>query len=68
MHCSSGRRTSLLAIVLYLLIKVMVFTPQSLILAPYGFQLVAERLVLHCRFATLFCALFKVTDVLGSYT
>lgn len=68
MHCSSGRWSSLLAIVLYFLIKVMVFTTQSLILAPYGFQLVAERLELHSRIATLFCGLFKVSDVVGSYT
>ena len=53
---------------LYFLIKVMVFTTQGLILAPYGFQLVAERLKLHSRVSTLFGALFKVSDVVGSYT
>lgn len=58
----------MLAIVLHLLIKVMVFTTQSLVLAPYGLQLVAECLELHSRIATLFSALFKVSDVVGSYT
>ena len=28
----------------------------------------AERLVLHSRIATLFGGLFKVSDVVGSYT
>lgn len=46
----------------------MIFTTQSLVLTPYSFQLVAERLVLQSRLATLFCALFKVSDVFGSYT
>lgn len=53
---------------LYFLVKVMVFTSQGLILAPYGFQLMAERLKLHCRIAALFGGLFKVSDMVGSYT
>lgn len=68
MHCSSGRWSSLLAIVLHLLKYLMVFITQSFILAPYGFQLVAECLELHSRIATLFCTLFKVSDVVRSYT
>lgn len=68
MHGSSGRWSSLIAIVLYLLIEVMVFTAQGLILASYGFQLVAERLELQSRISTLFGSLFKVSDVVGSYT
>ena len=68
MHGSSGRWSSLIAIVLYFLIKVMVFTTQGLILASYRFQLVAERLELQSRISTLFGTLFKVSDVVGSYT
>ena len=68
MHGSSGRWSSLIAIVLYFLIEVMVFTTQGLILASYGFQLVAERLKLQSRISTLFGSLFKVSDVVGSYT
>ncbi len=68
MHCSGGRGPTLLTIVLYLLVKVMVLTTQGLILAPYCFQLVVERLELHSGIATLFSALFKVSDVVGSYT
>ena len=68
MHGSSGRWSSLIAIVLYFLIEVMVFTTQGLVLASYGFQLVAERLELQSRISTLFGSLFKVSDVVGSYT
>ena len=68
MHCRRGRWSSLLTIVLYLLVKVVVFTTQRLILAPYGVQLLAERLELQSRIATLLGGLFKVSDVIGSYT
>lgn len=53
---------------LYLLVKMMVFTTQGLILAAYGVQLLAEHLVLQGRIATLLGGLFKVSDVIGSYT
>ena len=53
---------------LNLLVKMMVFPTQSLILAPYGVQLLAEHLELQSRIATLLGGLFKVSDVIGSYT
>ena len=68
MDCRHGRWSSLITIVLYLLVKMMVFTTQGLILAPYGLQLLAEHLKLHSRIATLLGGLFKVSDVIGSYT
>ena len=68
MHRSSRRWTSLFAIVLDFLIEVMVLTTQALILTPYCFQLVAERLELHRCIASLLGVLFKVSDVIGSYT
>ena len=68
MHCRCGGWSSLITIVLYLLVKMMVFTTQGLILAPYGVQFLAERLELQSRIAALLGGLFKVSDVIGSYT
>ena len=53
---------------LYLLVKMMIFPTQGLVLPPYGVQLLAEHLELQGRIATLLGGLFKVSDVIGSYT